>query len=896
VSQFADVYRALHGYDPFRWQERAATELADGVVWPALVAPTASGKTTLIECWLYARSIRADLPRRLFWVVDRRGVVDQVAAYACGVVDELAAAPSNSPAAAVREGLRTASGGLDPVVRVWRGALDDEDAAAESREPLPPHAIAIVCSTIDQVGSRLLFDGYGIAPRSRALHAGLVGIDSLIVLDEAHLPAPFLQTLRLVAEIQGERNSVRPVRAVPITATPRSGSHAFTLASAELKEGAISRRIRASKPTRLEPLRRGTQAEALIRAAQPLLLKGAVLGVVANTVRDARDVHDAFAHAGTDRALLVIGPSRPLDRAPLLGEIPTREERKAIMEAVVVVGTQTLEVGLDIDFDALVSACAPLPALVQRFGRVDRVGALGRAEGVIVEPPRRCPVYGEATAQTWAWLNEITDGLDFGVNPLRDLLASRAPPEPEPPPHTPLLLLPHVETLRMTRLSHPWPPETALFLRGEADHQPEVQLGWRDDLAPGREREWPERVLARPPHPGELVSLPLGALRRWLQGGEAAAFADVEGSGESDAAATDGRRGALRVRPPGPDGERTIEIVGPDELRPGDVLLVPAAYGGCDRFGWAPESTDQVVDLGSLSRRRARVLVRASASGEIGTLVPTTRQALDRDEISREDAYRELRASAQAWLEAGADLPERHQKERARLISLPETGEAIPVGETDLVLAGRRPRQRKAGTPVLYYEHAAAVEERTLSHADLCGVSPAVASALGVAARYHDLGKLDKRFQAWLGDGSQDPSQPLAKSGGRLSPKRIAEAREASGWPQGKRHELLSAVLLARAAPLGDGIDDGLVQHLVTTHHGLSRPFFEVVPDDSETPVPANVEGRTVEAPANALPDWPSHVETMNRLEDELGIWGLAYLEALLVLADRAVSAAEGAG
>lgn len=896
MSEFADVYRALHDREPFLWQERAATELADGAVWPTLVAPTGSGKTTLVDCWLYARSMRVDLPRRLFWVVDRRGVVDQVAAYARGVVNELVAAASGSPAAAVSERLRAAAGGLDPVVRVWRGALDDEDLAAEAREALPPHAVAIVCSTIDQVGSRLLFDGYGIAPRSRPLHAGLIGIDSLIVLDEAHLAEPFLQTLGRITEIQGERGGVRPVCILPITATPRAGWAGFTLGPAELEEAAIRRRVRATKPTRLKPLRRGSQAEGLIRAAQPLVRKGAVVGVVANTVRDARTVHDALAHADGGRALLLIGPSRPIDRAPLLSEIPTRDERGALEEAIAVVGTQTLEVGLDIDFDALVSACAPLPALVQRFGRLDRVGELGRAEGVIVGPPRRCPVYGEATARTWAWLTELTDGVDFGVDALRDLLTRREPPEPERAPHTPLLLLPHAETLRMTRLSHPWPPEAALFLRGEAEHQPEVQVGWRADLAPGREREWPERVLARPPHPGELVSLPIGALRRWLLGAEAAAFADLEGSGEPEAAPTDGGRRAVRVLPPGPDGEAAAEIVAAGQLRPGDVLLAPAAYGGCDRFGWAPESMSPVVDLGSLSRRRARVLVCASASGELGTLVRTRRQALDRDEISRADAYRDLHAAAQAWLDAGAELPQRHQQELAASISLPEKGEAIPVGATGLVLAGRRRRHREAGTPVLYGEHAAAVEERACLHAALCGLTPALSSAVRLAARYHDLGKLDRRFQAWLADGSQEPSQPLAKSGGRLSPRRIAEAREASGWPQGKRHELLSAVLLARAAPLGNGVDDGLVQHLVATHHGFGRPFFEVVADESETSVPASVEGRPVDAPANALPDWPNHVETMSRLEDELGIWGLAYLEALLVLADRTVSAAEGAG
>jgi CRISPR-associated endonuclease/helicase Cas3 len=180
AQDFASWYQHRHGYQPFPWQAALASRIA-AEDWPdALTPPTGSGKTAVIDVWLWARLQGLPVPRRLVYVIDRRLVVDGVTEYATTLAASLEA-------------------DQQPAVVTLRGGMAFDDGWLS--DPLRP---AVIISTVDQVGSRLLFSGYGISSKAASIHAGLLGNDALFVIDEVHLVRPLLQTLASVAGATGK--------------------------------------------------------------------------------------------------------------------------------------------------------------------------------------------------------------------------------------------------------------------------------------------------------------------------------------------------------------------------------------------------------------------------------------------------------------------------------------------------------------------------------------------------------------------------------------------------------------------------------------------------------------------------------------------------------------------
>jgi CRISPR-associated endonuclease/helicase Cas3 len=121
--------------------------------------------------------------------------------------------------------------------------------------------------------------------------------------------------------------------------------------------------------------------------------------VVCNRVANAQDVYRSLTEQYPDTDILLLHSrfkrgDRNLKEKELIGlddEGNPTGQYNTSYKACIVVSTQIVEVSLDISFDVMITECAPIDALIQRFGRVNRKRSqetIGKTKPVyVITPP-----------------------------------------------------------------------------------------------------------------------------------------------------------------------------------------------------------------------------------------------------------------------------------------------------------------------------------------------------------------------------------------------------------------------------------------------------------------------------------------------------------------------------
>jgi CRISPR-associated endonuclease/helicase Cas3 len=208
-------------------------------------------------------------------------------------------------------------------------------------------------------------------------------------------------------------------------------------------------------------------------------------------------------------------------------------------------------------------------------------------------------------------------------------------------------------------------------------------------------------------------------------------------------------------------------------------------------------------------------------------------------------------------------------------------------------------RASQTGVAIPLSVHLAHVAEQAEAFARTHGLPLRIATDVVLAARWHDAGKADPRFQLWLLGGDEVAHAalpvPLAKSTVKnLDRRRQREAR--LRYPQGARHELASVAMLERAEAVLEKADDrDLVLHLIASHHGWCRPYAPVEIAGDVVAIAWEHDGIHLAASTDhgLAHLGASVVDRFWKMTQKYGWWGLAWLETLVRLADHRASQAE---
>lgn len=838
AGNFAERFVLLTGHRPFPWQASLYERLVEGEIPSSCDVPSGLGKSSVIAIWLLARSLRAPLPRRLVYVLDRRTVVDQT-------TDEVEFLRSN---------LRRAGLPGDLAVSTLHGRFADQQAWT-----FDPSRPAVLCGTVDGIGSRLLFGGYRLGLQSRPAHAGLLGQDTLLVHHEAHLESPFQKLLEAIVREQKGRDPW-PLRVLALTSSLRSGA-GHGLSEADRRDPIARGRLEAAKQLTLHLHGDGELVDRIVERALAFRRSGRAVLIFLRSVDEVMAAAEQLGRAGC-HARTLSETMRGYERDRLLDEdevirrflpVGARGPGSGHGKTVYLVSTSAGEFGVNLSADHLVCDLATFDAMARRFGRVNRFGIRGDTQIHVFRPATSAMDRDDPIDRRRIAALELLTKLEGRASPEAldrldaDQRRAASAPQPRVLEATDVLF----DAWSMTTLGRriPGRPPLDPYLHGVAEWEPPTcHVAWRDDvdLVAGDllDRHPPRELLDdHPLQPHELLSDrtsrvldTLGQILKRMDRPGARTIWIVRENGEVDAPI---RLAALLAADRGATEQ---------SLR-GCTLLLPPSL---------------CVPIGGLLSAIA-VPGASKSCGDVADL------PIDGSGVSRRIRVR-------------GDGPPPPGMRLVRALALPDplnVGEG-PAGVDDSVRppanwfwfeasrstdgAGSRTTTEAVRLDV----HLAAVEREASRIVQALHLDADLARAVVAAAALHDRGKNRRVWQG--GIGNLDSAVLLARSEGSKMPLDATRFRHELG-------SLLDIHAQGLLSDLAPGLRE-LALHLVAAHHGRARPHFPA--EELFDPDPTTLDLGEVGAQI---------IERFSWLQRRFGRWGLAFLESILRAADHAATA-----
>jgi len=867
VLSFRELFEKVTGHPPFPWQQALFAEFLQKQFRKTCDVPTGLGKTSIITIWFLALVHHArtgtlnDFPRRLIYVVNRRTVVDQATREAKRIRKAIVSEPTLADIAGGLRSVVTRPSDTPFAISTLRGQFADN---AEWR--IDPARPAVIVGTVDMIGSRLLFAGYGRGFKTRPLHAGFLGQDSILVHDEAHLEPAFQELLTTIEREQKRCGDFLPLRLIALTATPRTGtnSESSVLTDEDRKHPVVSKRLTAKKGiTFFRVQDEKAIADEVVRRALDYRDSKRAIIVFLRKLEDVETVARKLESKKL-KVLELTGTMRGLERDtmvrnnPIFARFMPPPAAAPVLGTVYLICTSAGEVGIDISADHMVGDLTPFDSMAQRFGRVNRFGD-GDARIDVVHttrikdgPPaddKQSP-FDQSRERTLALLRRLPERDDHRHDaspsalsdlPLADRQAAFTPP-PTILPATDILF--DTWALTSVREKLPGRPPVADWLHGVAEWEPpETHVAWREEVAlltPSlREQHQPDDLLDDYPlKPHELLRDQTKRIFENLKLLVTTKNADSP---------------VWIVNGSGPVSVITLEQLAKlnDRILEDRIVLLPPAAGGLKGGmldGKAPfdatrddyDVADKWMDTDN-TPRRSRVW----------------------DSAARPDRMRlvrsiDIRPDAEETDEDDENAGRRYWRWYVRPRSADDDG------------------SRSARQPQELAPHLKSAESFAHKIVEKLRLAEPEASAVKLAAKWHDLGKHRKVWQRSIGNRDY-PARVLAKSGGAMRPIDLNNFRHEFG-------SLIDVPVTSEFRELAPDVQD-LVLHLIASHHGRARPHFPV--DEA-----FDLE-RTTEAAATVAREVPRRFA---RLQRKYGRWGLAYLESLLRAADALASQANDTG